>query len=200
MSIRYDTEDRIENTWLTVPNILCEIRFVGTFVLLYLAYAGHSLAFATLLAFLLLTDWLDGKLAHFLNQRTRLGAVLDSIADGTLYASLIVSAYWLRPEFFRSDWPYMLAVVATYLVSSGAGLMKFRRLPSYHTLSAKACWTVAAAAALVLFFGGPVWPARIAIGLAILTNLEGIVITAALKEWRPDIPTSFHAFSKREEA
>ena len=70
---------------LTVPNVITVARIAGSGVMLWLAHAGFDKAFVALFAVLVLSDWLDGKIAILLHQRTVVGACLDSIADAVLY-------------------------------------------------------------------------------------------------------------------
>ena len=73
----YDTE-RV----LTVPNILSFIRLLGVPLFLWLLLERHSDVWAVVvLAIGGATDWLDGKLARSWHQRSRLGQVLDPMAD-----------------------------------------------------------------------------------------------------------------------
>lgn len=73
----YDTE-RV----LTVPNILSLIRLAGVPLFLWLLLERQSDVWAVVvLAIGGATDWLDGKLARSWHQRSRLGQVLDPLAD-----------------------------------------------------------------------------------------------------------------------
>lgn len=73
----YDTE-RV----LTVPNILSFIRLLGVPLFLWLLLERHSDVWAVVvLAIGGATDWLDGTLARSWHQRSRLGQVLDPMAD-----------------------------------------------------------------------------------------------------------------------
>ena len=62
---------------LTVPNALTAVRIFGSFALVWLAAAEHVESFIGLFVVLVLTDWLDGRLAILLDQRTVLGARLE---------------------------------------------------------------------------------------------------------------------------
>jgi phosphatidylglycerophosphate synthase len=66
---------------LTAPNVVSCIRFLLLPGLLGLAWFGRDRLFLLVLTLSLLTDLLDGQLARWLNQRTELGAKLDSWAD-----------------------------------------------------------------------------------------------------------------------
>lgn len=73
----YDTE-RV----FTVPNILSFIRLAGVPLFLYLLLVREADVWAVVvLAVGGATDWLDGHLARRWHQRSRLGQVLDPLAD-----------------------------------------------------------------------------------------------------------------------
>jgi cardiolipin synthase len=73
----YDT-DRV---W-TLPNVLSLLRLAGVPLLLWLILGPQADGLAVLvLAAAGFTDWLDGYLARRLNQRSRLGQMLDPVAD-----------------------------------------------------------------------------------------------------------------------
>ncbi|KFU82356.1 CDP-diacylglycerol--glycerol-3-phosphate 3-phosphatidyltransferase [Amycolatopsis lurida] len=88
---------------LNVPNMLSILRLAGVPVFLWLLLGPKEDGWAlALLVFSALTDWLDGKLARWLNQMSRLGRLLDPAADrlyilATLIAFLIrdIIPWWL---------------------------------------------------------------------------------------------------------
>ena len=80
----------------TLPNLLSVIRLAGVPLFLWLLLGPQS----DLLALLVLvvsgaTDWLDGKLARWLNQYSRIGELLDPAAD-RLYIVATLVAFVLR--------------------------------------------------------------------------------------------------------
>jgi CDP-diacylglycerol--glycerol-3-phosphate 3-phosphatidyltransferase len=81
-------DDRI----LTVPNGLSVLRLLGIPVFCWLALGPEAdLAAFAVLAASGVTDYLDGRLARALNQASRLGAMLDPVADRLyILATLIV--------------------------------------------------------------------------------------------------------------
>ncbi len=82
----YDTE-RV----LTVPNILSFIRLAGVPLFLWLLLARHADVWAVaVLAVGGATDWLDGQLARRWHQRSRLGQVLDPMADRAYILATLV--------------------------------------------------------------------------------------------------------------
>jgi cardiolipin synthase len=72
---------------VTIPNALTLIRLIAVPVFIYASFRGmFTLAFILFVS-AALTDIFDGFIARWLNQRSRLGAVLDPAADKTMMAS-----------------------------------------------------------------------------------------------------------------
>lgn len=94
--IREVATDVFEDPWLTLPNLLSAIRLAGVPLFLWLLLGPQE----DLLALLVLvisgaTDWLDGKLARWLDQYSRVGELLDPAAD-RLYIVATLVAFVLR--------------------------------------------------------------------------------------------------------
>lgn len=66
---------------LNIPNSLTLLRITLLPIVMYFYIRDNFLISFALLAFSLLTDFLDGHLARKLNQETDFGAVFDPIAD-----------------------------------------------------------------------------------------------------------------------
>jgi cardiolipin synthase (CMP-forming) len=81
---------------LTIPNALSIIRLAGVplFLWLLLGPKADEWALVVLVASGV-TDWLDGKLARWLNQTSRFGALLDPAAD-RLYTLATIVAFVIR--------------------------------------------------------------------------------------------------------
>jgi cardiolipin synthase (CMP-forming) len=91
---------------LTVPNLLSFLRLAGVPLFLWLLLGP----WADVLALVVLitagfTDWLDGKLARWLDQTSRLGMLLDPAAD-RLYIVATLVAFVIRGIV-----PWWLAVI-----------------------------------------------------------------------------------------
>ena len=77
---------------LTVPNVLSVIRLLGVPLFLYLVLVREADGWAVVvLAVSGLTDYLDGKLARRWNQVSRVGQLLDPLADRLYILSTIVA-------------------------------------------------------------------------------------------------------------
>ena len=98
--------------WLNVPNAITFVRFllVPVFVFLHLTgRPGWALATFVVAA---ASDGIDGLLARVLDQRTKLGGLLDPIADKLLVSSALITLvieqriplWLLLLIFFRDGW------------------------------------------------------------------------------------------------
>jgi CDP-diacylglycerol--glycerol-3-phosphate 3-phosphatidyltransferase len=196
-----DNSDDAERTTriATIPNLLCLIRLLGSFVLVGIAINGSSEHFLWLFIALTMTDWVDGKLAILLNQRSVLGARLDSWADAALYAALLAGALLLHAEILVAEIEWILPAVASYALSTLAGFWKFRRWPSYHTRAAKTSWLLILIGSVCLFGGWSLWPLRIALAGILLTNIEALLITILSARWQADVGSVFRVLRARKE-
>jgi cardiolipin synthase (CMP-forming) len=82
--------------WVTVPNALSVLRLLGVPLFLYLLLGPRADGWAVVvLAVAGASDWLDGKLARWLDQTSRLGVLLDPAAD-RLYIFATLLAFVVR--------------------------------------------------------------------------------------------------------
>lgn len=182
--------------FLTIPNVLCLIRIFGSGFLIALAVYEQYLWFVGLYFFLSLTDWVDGKIARYLNQQSDIGAKLDSAADSILYVSLLVGGAILLGDTLLQHWPWMLMAFLSYVAHVGYGFWKFRKKPVYHTLGAKTSWFLGTVATLCILGNVAVWTLFVAMISVTLTNLESMAITYSLKKWEADIPSLYHLWRR----
>src|SRR5438552_2478489 len=83
------------NVW-TVPNLVTVVRLAGVPLFLWLVLGAHADGWAVaVLAIGGTTDWVDGFLARRLGQVSRLGELLDPLAD-RLYIVATVIALTIR--------------------------------------------------------------------------------------------------------
>ena len=81
---------------LTLPNILSIARLFGVPLFLWLVLVPEADGWALLVLMVSgFTDWLDGLLARTLNQASKLGQILDPVAD-RLYILAVVIGLALR--------------------------------------------------------------------------------------------------------
>ncbi len=82
------------NPW-TIPNAIAALRIIGIPVFLYLVLStgnGHSVPAAVVYGVIGWSDYFDGFIARLTGQYSRLGALMDPIADrGLALAGMFVS-------------------------------------------------------------------------------------------------------------
>jgi cardiolipin synthase len=113
---------RPERGNLTVPNILTIGRILLTpaFVLAFLD-ERYGLAWL-IFAIAGVSDGLDGFLAKKLDQRTRLGAMLDPLADKALLVTAFVCLAW---RGLAPTWLAVLVVSRDTIIVGGLAVLRF---------------------------------------------------------------------------
>lgn len=75
----------------TIPNLLSFARLLGVPVFLWLVIVVEADAWALILLVVAgVTDWLDGAIARWTGQFSRLGALLDPVADRLYIAATVI--------------------------------------------------------------------------------------------------------------
>lgn len=184
----------------TIPNAICVARILVSPVLVLMALREERVLL--LVAYLALTfsDWLDGKLAILLDQRSSIGPRLDTVADLVMYASLGVGVLMLDGSRLLTEWPWWTAALGSYVLAGIAGLAKFGWWPSYHTGFAKVSWFLILVGASVFLLAptetlglagnsAALWPLRLALAVVTLGNLQSLAITRTLPRRVSDVRT-----------
>ncbi|MGZ4662585.1 MAG: CDP-alcohol phosphatidyltransferase family protein, partial [Arthrobacter sp.] len=110
----------------TIPNVLTVVRFMGVplFVWLVLSQKEYGIAIVVL-AVMGSTDWVDGYIARRFNQTSRLGRIMDPIADRlaliTVAVTLVIAGV--------VQWWYLAALVVPDAVLLALSLYYFHSHP-----------------------------------------------------------------------
>lgn len=112
----------VDRVW-TVPNALSFLRLLGVPLVVWLILGPQADLLAVVVLVLSgLTDWLDGHLARAWNQRSRIGQLLDPVAD-RLYILAIIASLAIRGII-----PWWLVIVL-----AGRDVMIALLVPLLHT-------------------------------------------------------------------
>ncbi len=137
-----EVTDRI----LTLPNVLSIARLFGVPLFLWLVLVPEEDGWALVLLMVSgVTDWLDGMLARTLNQASKLGQILDPVAD-RLYILAVVIGLALRDII-----PWWLAVMLPMRDILLFSLVPFLRTRGYSALPVHFLGKAATAALLYAF-------------------------------------------------
>jgi CDP-diacylglycerol--glycerol-3-phosphate 3-phosphatidyltransferase len=186
-------DNQIVAARLTLPNFLSGFRIVAAPILIYLAWEGQPNLFLILLAVCLLSDAIDGTIARWQKCTSKFGAKLDSWGDFAIYMSVPLCAWWLWPDVLKDEAFFAFLVIGSFTAPFLVGVIKFGRLPAYHTWSAKAGAVFISVSAFLLFIMGIAWPFRCAAIFLALSASEEIAITLLLSEWRCNVSSFWHA-------
>jgi len=190
----------IDRKSINLPNLVSLIRILIAPILFYLALHNMQFWFMALLLFSGFTDVLDGFLARSLNQVTKLGSLLDSWGDFTIYSSMAICAWILWPDIVLQEMTYFVLIVCSFCVPVLAGLLKFKTLTSYHTWSVKFAVVCMFFAYILLFSGFAEWPFRAAAFICLYAGLEEIMITLLMQHPRRDIRSIWSVIKRQKPA
>lgn len=164
-----------ESRVLTIPNLVSLARLAIVPVFWWLLLVEERVAEAAILVFAVgWTDWIDGYLARRLNQVSKLGEILDPVADRLMIASAIVGGLiagvlpWLIgvPLLIRE---VIMTVIAIFLASRGVPALKVRylgKLATFILYGAIPSFYMASAGLFESFFLPLAWVAGV-IGLVL---------------------------------
>ena len=136
------SEERI----LTIPNALSFVRLllVPVFLWLVMGPKYDELALAVLMVSGF-TDYLDGKLARRLNQTSKIGAILDPVADRFFILAVVIGLG------YRDIIPWWLAVILPLRDVFLFSLVPFLRTRGYSSLPVHFLGKAATASLLYAF-------------------------------------------------
>ena len=136
----------MEERILTIPNALSFVRLllVPVFLWLVLGPKYDELALAVLMVSGF-TDYLDGKLARRLNQTSKIGAILDPVADRFFILAVVIGLG------YRDIIPWWLAVILPLRDVFLFSLVPFLRTRGYSSLPVHFLGKAATASLLYAF-------------------------------------------------
>ena len=180
---------------INIPNLLSGYRIVIFPVLISLVIFDKPDVFKWLVGLSFFTDLIDGYIARKFNMETKEGSKLDSVGDMlTLFAAAIGFVVFENHFFKEHVFPITVAM-GLYFFQLVVCLIKYRRISSFHTYSAKIAFVFTGSFFVITFFAGIIeWIFWLAIILAILECLEEIIIVFLLPEPKQDVKSIFHVW------
>lgn len=181
----------------SIPTALTIFRLLSAPVLMVFAYMGRERYFLWLAIAALLSDVLDGALARRLGASSETGRLLDSWADLLIALVAFAGATLLWPDTMREEAGYFALVLAALVIPNAWGLLRFRRLLGYHTISAKASGVFLATGAVLLFTGITPVLFRLAAFVELAVAAEYVAISLIMPEWTGEMKSVWHAWRQR---
>ncbi|MCR4562299.1 MAG: CDP-alcohol phosphatidyltransferase family protein [Bacilli bacterium] len=127
-----------ERNWFVknIPNFITGIRIVGSFFLFFLPV--FSLPYYLVYGFAGFTDALDGFIARKFKLTSKIGTLLDSIADLIFYVAMAFSIFpTLMKVFTPLHWTLVLIPTVIHLNGYIVCAWKYKRFSALHTYANK---------------------------------------------------------------
>ena len=118
----------------SLPNAISALRFLGAVCLLF--FGVESCAFWVIYFVCGLSDMADGYLARKLGCESKVGALLDSLAD---LVFVVCCCFKLIPALAFPKWLWIWGgvIVATKVINQISALVMFKKLVFPHTIANK---------------------------------------------------------------
>jgi phosphatidylglycerophosphate synthase len=171
-----------------LPNAISAARLASTPVLAWMAATGMERPFSWLLVAALATDALDGLLARAFSWTSRLGSLLDSLADAML---MLVAAYgvWVFHYYVFEDYGIAIwAVLGLWALQHLLAIMRYGRPASFHTRLVRVAVAVFSLFLVTLFLlDFQPWLFFMAVALSLAGVCEELLLIALVPKWTPDL-------------
>ena len=184
---------------LSIPNILSLYRLFMFPVIFLMIILKLELAYAILVVISLNTDVWDGFIARRFNQKTAIGARIDSLADIGVYITAITGITVFKIDEIGSDaWLYYI-FVASYVITHLSPLIKFGKIQSFHLWSIKLGGYLQGFFFILLFFAGyiPVY-FYVMVNISLLAFIESLTIQMLLPEMRSNVKGLYWVLKERK--
>ena len=119
-----------------LPNFITVVRLAGSLAIIFLE--ALSLPFLIIYAVCGVSDALDGFLARKLKLDSKLGSLLDSVADLAFYFVMMLKMLPIMAELLEwQHWAIIIVPTFFHLLAYIICLVKFKRFSALHTYANK---------------------------------------------------------------
>lgn len=175
-------------TLYTISNGLSFYRLLASPVIVWAALSEHRTLFLWLAAISLGTDAVDGIIARWRREETRLGARLDALADSLTLGAGLTGVWVFERAPFVDNPKWLLMFLGALALATLTTLVKFGRLPAFHLYSFKIAdiFLTAFFAAVFLIGFSPLAYAG-SMSFATLAALEIVAVALVIDRFEPDL-------------
>jgi phosphatidylglycerophosphate synthase len=181
-----------------LPNLISTLRLLCAPVLVWLTAQGLAGAFAWVLIVAWLSDLADGWLARSFGWVSRLGAMLDSVADIALTLATLYGIWIFHNEVFVVHGWLIWLVFGLWVTVNAVALARYGRPASFHSRLAQVGMALFGVFVLTLFFYGFVGGIYYLCGAVCLAAaVENLAMIYLLDDWTPDVRGGLMAALRR---
>lgn len=174
-----------------IPNIIMISRVV--FLPLLYVFLTLNMATSFLITYILIgsTDFVDGKLARFLDQVTGIGKALDSICDLLFYISSAWFMYKLFYEYLEPNMTFLIVFFVFFGLSFVVSLVRLKKPMMMHTTLLRFAAVMVFILLVSSFFFSTTYLVTVCIALYLLGFIEEILIFILYGDVDPDTTSIF---------
>ncbi len=175
------SESSYENKIITIPNLLSMLRILllPVFVYFYLKAINHSqfpIIATIVLAVSALTDLADGKIARKYNMISRLGKVLDPIADKLTHITIAFCLCWQFPKMIYILGLLVIKELSMMFMALYGTFRKNKKIWDSAQWYGKVCTTLV----FIIFIALVLFPTMPSTAVTILMIICGIALAGSL--------------------
>ena len=124
-----------------VPNVLCVFRIISAFISVFFLIHEHKLIALIFIFLGVISDFFDGYIARKYNAISKIGALLDPLAD-KIFENLVLWGVWFKnPNIILFIVSLILTTRDTVLITGSMLLLK-KKVPLNPILISKLCTSV----------------------------------------------------------
>jgi CDP-diacylglycerol--glycerol-3-phosphate 3-phosphatidyltransferase len=172
-----------------IVNGLTLYRLIAAPVIIILIFTHLPEIFKWLLALSFFTDAIDGFLARRERVTSIFGSKLDSVADDLTILAALVGIVVYKWDFILEKKIIIIILLFLYLLQNSLALVRYKKITSFHTYSAKVAAVFQGIFLILVFFTEK--PNEIlfyaAVVLTIIDLLEEIILVLLLSEWKTNV-------------
>jgi cardiolipin synthase len=165
------------------PNALSFFRILATPLFLYFSYTHNTPSAMVIFTVAVLSDWADGYLARLLHQESKVGELLDPIADKIFLMGSFLGFYFL------GSIPLFLVIIVLgrdILLLLMGGWILFKKYDFHMKPARLSKWNTLLQMmyiGIIAFFPTFSWVHMLAILVSITTILSGFLYLHVFKTW-----------------
>lgn len=167
-----------------IPNFITGIRMLGAIVLLLTD--PFSKVFCVIYVVYGVSDILDGYIARKIKATSKIGQVIDSIADMILIGVvLIIMVTTIKLPFWAISWIVAIAIIR--IISLCIGFIRYNSFSSLHTYANKATGAILFCFPIIYILFGLVITICLICSIASISAIEELIINIISKHLNRDI-------------
>ena len=187
---------------ISAPQLLIAFRaFCAPLLFVLACYDFPGAILAAIVVSASVSDILDGAIARRTGTATPALRYADTVVDTIFFVAAALALRVAVPHAYQGLWLPLILLIVVHVSRSTVELVKYGRIAPYHMWSSKVLGLLLVAALVAAFLTGErTTLLGVSLWFGIANELEGLLASMLLAEWRSDVPTVFHALAQQRTA